>query len=114
MEPSEGSIRVPEIPVSRWPEQAERVRLGSFPVVVKGAIDVDTLSRTWTPENLRRLYGDRTVSVMVDLPDSECPYTRCAAGHQTTMRFAELLDRTLAAAPCYLNQAPLIDYPEAH
>ena len=100
---------IPEVNSERWVDVSEQARSASVPVVIRGLFSAE--SGLWSPERLAAECGDREVGIAVDLPLRGVPYQEDTTQHHKRMRLSDFFSLLKSGQPCYLNQAPLKDFP---
>jgi lysine-specific demethylase 8 len=81
------------------------VATGRRPAIFAGLTDGWTAHTSWTPDELRRRYGDILVTALVGLPSDGVLLPADQRQYEREMSFTSFIDLTLAAppsAPCYL------------
>jgi lysine-specific demethylase 8 len=96
--------------LEKWQGIAERARTEAAPLVIEDAYLNSAAVSAWTPREFARRFGNRQISVVVDLPDHGVPYLDDYAGHGARMRLDEFVARMERGERCYLSQARLEDY----
>ncbi|MEL6865049.1 MAG: cupin-like domain-containing protein [Bacteroidota bacterium] len=100
---------IPRIGRERWNEVAEEARSERCPLVITKLFS--QASQDWSPEKLAAQWGDREVNVVVDLPAHGTPYKERSNKYVQQITLGEFIELLRAGKSCYLNQAPLHQYP---
>jgi hypothetical protein len=101
---------IPTVPANRWAAVAEEARAALLPLVVSGAFS-SAIDPPWMPSRFSEHYAAHGVNVVTNLPNHGVPYRERSNAHQRTMTMAEFVSLLDTGEVCYLNQAPLRDYP---
>jgi len=66
----------------------------------------------WSPSRFSREWPEREVGVVVDLPPDGVPYKEKSTDYQKRMNLADFVPLLYSGKACYLNQAPIREFPE--
>jgi hypothetical protein len=101
---------VPAISFEKWREDAEQARAARTPILIHDAFS--DLAAKWNPKLMLEQWPDKVVGIAVKLPNHGVPYREYAHPHLrrgTLTQAVRLIER---GEPCYLNQAPIENFPE--
>lgn len=106
------SRQIPSVLPQQWKELAEEARSTFCPIVVSNLFE--KVSMSWSPQQLATQFGNKEVSVVVDLPKHGVPYKERSKDYQRRMRLSDFISILSNGRSCYLNQVPLVEYPNLY
>lgn len=101
---------IPIVSIDQWHSLSGEAHTARLPLVIPG-IFTGSAAR-WSPQRLATEFGQRRVDVVVGLPPHGVPYRERGKDYQQSMPLADFIPLLYGDKPCYLNQAPLHDYPQ--
>ena len=100
---------IPAVPVEQWQQLSAQAHNAGLPLVIRGLFSEQ--AARWSPERLATEFGQQQVGVVVDLPAHGVPYRERSQDYQRLMKLTDFVPLLHSGKSCYLNQAPLRDYP---
>src|SRR5688572_2690592 len=104
------TIPIPTVSIEKWKEVSEEARSSLLPLFIPSLFHEQ--SAKWTPEKMASQWANKEVGVVVDLPSHGVPYRERSKDYQKRMKLGDFISLLGTGKVCYLNQAPLVEYPE--
>lgn len=101
---------IQKVSPQKWRALADEVHAAKLPLVIQGLFL--SQAESWSPGRFAREWGDHEIGVVVNLPKHGVPYREKSEDYQKTMKLGEFVSMLYNGEPCYLNQAPIKDFPE--
>ena len=101
---------IPTVNTEKWRQISATAHACRLPLVIPGLFQKQ--SQLWSPERLATQWSNKEVVIADDLPVHGVPYREQAKNYQRRIKLSDFVSLLSTGRSCYLNQAPLRDYPQ--